>query len=385
MGLVLVMVLPLFMDLKVEAEEYTWTAQTATWRVPYSGWYEFEVAGGQGGLCYSSCQGSSCTGDGGFGAIVSGEVYLTGGTTLTINAATQASNNTCPTSHNASSYTYRGDKGGTSSIYLGGTPIIWAEGGMGGSVHCNNEIEREDGTTKGRNDDNYYHGEHADEGYVNPSYRSRNVTYDYALYWWNGQSDKHCTKVGDKAFGIKAAYGTKPHDIITGGNGTVNVTHNGVYIARENYRYPNWHTFGHWDSHWSHNGFYSQIIRHNAKTGYVRIKSLLFDIDCDMQSGTGGTDRFYNSPNLGFLIDPEGAFVDKIVVPTRVGYIFHGYFTGKKGTGDKIIDVKGNILVGNNYFKDDAIIYAYWIPIEYNVNIYNNKPDEATSDVVNIK
>lgn len=50
-------------------------------------------------------------------------------------------------------------------------------------------------------------------------------------------------------------------------------------------------------------------------------------------------------------------------VPSKNGYIFDGYYTGKNGTGNKIIDSGGVIVGSYTQFTSNATIYANWIPI----------------------
>ena len=58
--------------------------------------------------------------------------------------------------------------------------------------------------------------------------------------------------------------------------------------------------------------------------------------------------------------------VPNVEVPKRKQYIFQGYYTGKDGTGIKVIDKDGKGVVisndTNGCFHDVDTIYAYWIP-----------------------
>lgn len=50
-------------------------------------------------------------------------------------------------------------------------------------------------------------------------------------------------------------------------------------------------------------------------------------------------------------------------VPSKSGYTFDGYYTGKNGTGNKIIDSGGTIVGSYTEFTSDSEIYANWIPV----------------------
>lgn len=58
--------------------------------------------------------------------------------------------------------------------------------------------------------------------------------------------------------------------------------------------------------------------------------------------------------------------IPNIEVPTRSQYVFQGYYTGKNGTGVKVIDKDGiGILIANDVnkcFHEVDTLYAYWLP-----------------------
>ena len=94
----------------------------------------------------------------------------------------------------------------------------------------------------------------------------------------------------------------------------------------------------------------------------------LYTITCDRQTGTNGTAVFYELYGSNFTLNknitPDWVTEDdeiySITIPSRVGYTFQGYYTGKNGSGDMIVDADGDIVVGCTYFTSDATIYAKW-------------------------
>ncbi len=64
---------------------------------------------------------------------------------------------------------------------------------------------------------------------------------------------------------------------------------------------------------------------------------------------------------------------DPVDVPELAGYVFGGYFTGKDGTGQQIVDASGDWITtaktgyldasGNWIYTDDATLYAKWMGI----------------------
>ncbi len=60
--------------------------------------------------------------------------------------------------------------------------------------------------------------------------------------------------------------------------------------------------------------------------------------------------------------------ITSITKPTKTGYTFAGYYTGKSGTGTQYINADGN-FVNNPYtaVKSDTTLYAYWTKNTYNI------------------
>ena len=93
----------------------------------------------------------------------------------------------------------------------------------------------------------------------------------------------------------------------------------------------------------------SNFVRHNTPahdfTLYAEWINNVYEISLNKQSGTGGTDTIYELFDIKFFEDTSSSIPDKdepaiskVTPPTRVGYIFDGYYTEVKGGGDQIID-----------------------------------------------
>lgn len=73
-----------------------------------------------------------------------------------------------------------------------------------------------------------------------------------------------------------------------------------------------------------------------------------------------------------------------IKVPKRLGYVFEGYYTGKKGAGDKIYNADGTVnyeyLQEKGYLDDndtwtyakDLTVYAKWVPVTAKITLNAN-------------
>lgn len=104
--------------------------------------------------------------------------------------------------------------------------------------------------------------------------------------------------------------------------------------------------------------------------------SLIIKITLDLQGSaidgrsatTAGTTSFYEYYQKGFYSDyAHTVEIRRITTPTKLGCQFMGYYTGKNGTGRQCIDANGSIIIANNTFTEDTILYAYWTPGVYAV------------------
>lgn len=104
-------------------------------------------------------------------------------------------------------------------------------------------------------------------------------------------------------------------------------------------------------------------------TLYAQWEPCEYKITTFKDGGTGGNDVFYELYENHFFNseDTKGTAISSIVVPTKTGYNFKGYFSGYRGLGTQIVDSDGNILVGNTYYTSDSYIFASWTPKEYTV------------------
>ena len=88
--------------------------------------------------------------------------------------------------------------------------------------------------------------------------------------------------------------------------------------------------------------------------------------------------------NLPFTID-YGLYLntDNLTKPSRVGYIFSGYYTGINGTGDLMIDANLNSTLSSGWNLDVESInlYSYWTPITYTI-IYMNGQVECSEQTI---
>lgn len=125
---------------------------------------------------------------------------------------------------------------------------------------------------------------------------------------------------------------------------------------------------------------------YTSEAGATSCHPATYKVTLDKQGGTGGTDAYwykYNSSETCYYFADAGLTkcIDdsngqNITVPTRTGYTFGGYWTGKNGTGTQYVNASG--LTINNLYKTtgDRTLYAKWQPNTIKVTLDS---DGATS------
>ncbi len=134
-----------------------------------------------------------------------------------------------------------------------------------------------------------------------------------------------------------------------------------------------------------------QIIgRTQCKTGYTSAAGatactpITYKVTLDKQDGTGGTSEYYyayetkgkcyyyTTSALSTCTDSSDG--QNITKPTRTGYTFGGYYTGKNGTGTQYVNANG--LAVNNLYKTtgDRTLYANWEPKQWSLG-FDTSPD----------
>ena len=130
---------------------------------------------------------------------------------------------------------------------------------------------------------------------------------------------------------------------------------------------------------------------YTSSAGATACTPITYKVTLDKQSGTGGTSEYYyayetkgacyyyTSSALSTCIDSSDG--QTITVPTRTGYTFGGYWTGKNGTGTMYVDSTG--LTKNNLYTavaGNTTLYAKWTGISYTVKYDANGGTGTTAD-----
>ena len=78
------------------------------------------------------------------------------------------------------------------------------------------------------------------------------------------------------------------------------------------------------------------------------------------------------------------ADMPSITLPTRTGYRFQGYFTGKKGTGTKYYNASGSSAHVWDKANNTTTLYAYWTPNVYSVELSANSGTWPSGSITTI-
>ena len=126
---------------------------------------------------------------------------------------------------------------------------------------------------------------------------------------------------------------------------------------------------------------YGDTAAYTGGTGtlYAIWENDTFSITLDNISATSaGTTTIYEKYSEGYFLDSSctqqmTASDYGITLPTKTGYEFRGYYTGKLGTGNRVIDSAGNLDSGASLtqFSSAGTLYAKWIRTIYYLCGYN--------------
>lgn len=116
---------------------------------------------------------------------------------------------------------------------------------------------------------------------------------------------------------------------------------------------------------------------------YANWKPCVYEITTVQQNGSGGTSSFFEKYATGFYSNSGcTSALSKITPSTRMGYYFKGYRFTLLGDSDLIVDENGVIQVLNDYFANNAEIYARWEAKQYAVTFDKQGGSYGTDEVV---
>lgn len=116
---------------------------------------------------------------------------------------------------------------------------------------------------------------------------------------------------------------------------------------------------------------------------YAQWKPCVYKITTDKQMGTGGTDAFFEKFEYGFYSDKATKnAICKLVIPSKIGYDFIGYYSWINGGGIRLVNSVGDIEAENSFFLDDTTIYANWKPKQFKLTFDMQGGTQGTTNAV---
>lgn len=335
---------------------YTGSGQTFT--APADGEYLLEVAGAQGGKEKDTV--------GGLGGSSSGKVTLKKGQTIYIYVGGAGSSNDTNGGYNGGGSTGNGGTSGGGATHIATTnrgvlknyssnksDVLIVAGGGGGSQNGNGYSSGGSGggTTGG-----------SPSGFTNNS----TWTWTYTTLAGGGTQSS-----GGTAGKVQV---NKVNGTFTGKSGTFGQGAN----ATNSSSYTNTYDYGAGGG----GGWYgggSSCIHGGAAGGSGYIGGVT---NGQMSNGTNSGNGWAKITYMDTSTD--SASICSIRVPQKTGYTFDGYWTNYGGTGEQVIDYKGDVWSNTTYFnstntkKNETTIYAKWANNTYNF-VYDGNGGKVSS------
>lgn len=181
----------------------------------------------------------------------------------------------------------------------------------------------------------------------------------------------------DKRIALRANWQPHKYNIIynaNGGTGSMPSTSlyydstkqlNNNTFTRTGYKFIGWNTRadGRGTSYTNQQNVKNLMSTSGSITLYAQWEPCVYKVTMDKQTGTGGTDAFWQKYATGFYSNAAATNkIGSITIPDKRGYDFTGYFSWILGGGNKVVNDTGSVVVGNTYFTYDTTVYANWKP-----------------------
>ena len=127
----------------------------------------------------------------------------------------------------------------------------------------------------------------------------------------------------------------------------------------------------------------TNFINLRASSGTVTFKANwtnnVYKITLDKQGGSGGTSTIYEKYDVGFFKEQScTTAITTISAPSKVGYIYDGYWDSASKGGANCINGT-TIVMADNKFSADATIYAGYTARTYSISYDLNKGKGSTT------
>lgn len=337
---------------------YNYTGSVQTFTAPADGEYLLEVAGAQGGMSLEN--GVNAT-KGGLGGIVTGNYHMRKGQTIYIAIGGKGSDAVCGRIYN---------EGG------------WNGGGKG--------------TNDGYDDD----GSGGGGGATSITTTNRGLLANYASYKneiiavAGGGGGSSWQTVGGGGGGLSGGSVLKNNKVVAQG-GTQNSGYafgvgqsSPVFIQGADDRQTVGAAGGGGGYYggytWKAQDYNSYYDAPQAAGGSGYIGGIT---DGSMTTGTNSGNGWAKITYTNYDFDTTSTC--SIRIPQKTGYTFDGYWTGKNGTGEQVIDYKGDVWSNTTYFNNtntknnETTIYAKWANNTYNF-VYDGNGGKTSSGNITV-
>lgn len=118
-------------------------------------------------------------------------------------------------------------------------------------------------------------------------------------------------------------------------------------------------------------------------TLYANWEADVYEITTDKQGGTGGTDYFYEKYAVNWYKEADlQNIINSIVIPSKVGYRFLGYYENIHGIGTPLVNEIGKLEIEPNYFIKNAVLYAWYDAEQYQITFDKQGGTGGTDSVM---
>lgn len=342
---------------------YNYTGDVQSFTAPFDGSYLLEVAGAQGGREKDTA--------GGLGGSSSGKVKLKKGQTIYIYVGGAGSSNNTNGGYNGGGST---GNGGTSGG--GATHIATTNRGVLKNYHANkSDVLIVAGGGGGSQNGNGYSSGGSGGGTTggSPSGFTNNSTWEWTYTTLAGGGTQSSGGTAGKTQ-VNKLSGT-----FTGKSGSFGQGAS----ATNSSSYPNTNDYGAGGG----GGWYgggSSSVHGGAAGGSGYIGGVT---EGQMSNGTNSGNGWAKITYMDTSTD--SASICSIKVPQKTGYTFDGYWTGQNGTGNQVIDYKGDVWSNTTYFNNtntknnETTIYAKWANNEYKF-VYDGNGGKTSAGAITV-
>lgn len=118
-------------------------------------------------------------------------------------------------------------------------------------------------------------------------------------------------------------------------------------------------------------------------TLYANWEPVVVMLNFDKRTGSGGTDYVYEKYNTGFYSDANcTSGISNILIPSKFGYDFLGYYAGLNSGGTTFVNKDGSIAIQNTFLQENTTAYADWKAKQFTVTFNRQGGSYGTTTAI---